>query len=187
MNADTRRYAPPARQSVPIHVTSTAADHRVAWLAALAIGIHVVESAVPSPVPGVKPGLANIVTVMVLIQFGWRTAAWVAGLRVLVGSLLLGTFLSPTFMLSAAGALASLTVLGLARRLPGTGFGPVGFSLLAALAHTGAQFLTAYGLFIPQPGLLWLLPVLMTAAVIFGVGNGIIAARLLPRIQPPGH
>jgi heptaprenyl diphosphate synthase len=170
---------------VTLHLQTTADDHLVAWLAALATTIHVVESSLPSPVPGIKPGLANIITVVALVQFGWGTAAWVAALRVLVGSLAIGTFLSPTFMMSASGAAASIAVLWLARLLPGRGFGPVGYSLLAALAHMAAQFGAAYSLFIPQPGLLRLLPVLMTAAVVFGVGNGIIAARLLNRTSRP--
>lgn len=163
-------------------MTPTAADHRIAWLAALAIVIHVAESALPSPLPGIKPGLANVITVAVLLQFGWRTAAWVALLRVLVGSLVLGTFLSPTFMLSATGAVCSVAVLGLAQAGAGQRLGPVGYSALAAQAHTAGQFAVAYWLFIPQPALLHLLPPLLSAALLFGVVSGIIAATMLNRL-----
>jgi heptaprenyl diphosphate synthase len=68
--------------------------------------------------PGVKPGLANIVTLIVLARYGWVAAAWVSGLRVFAGSLLLGHFLSPGFFMSLSGALFSLLVLALAMRLP---------------------------------------------------------------------
>ena len=50
-------------------------DYIVAGLAALAITIHVAESALPSPMPGVKPGLANVITLVALTMFGWRVAA----------------------------------------------------------------------------------------------------------------
>ena len=50
-------------------------DHRVAKLAALAIGLHLVEAILPSPLPGVKPGIANIVTLFVLYRFDFATAA----------------------------------------------------------------------------------------------------------------
>lgn len=160
-------------------IQTTREDHLVAWLAALAIAIHVLEAALPSPLPGVKPGLANVVTILVLVQFGWRLAAWVSLLRVLCGSLLLGTLLSPTFFLSLGGALASLAVLALAARLPGRGFGPVGYSLLAAQAHMLGQFLIAYLLFIPHAGLWTLLPLLLTAALLFGLTSGIIAHMML--------
>lgn len=164
-------------------IQTTRNDYLIAWLAGLAITIHLLESALPSPLPGFKPGLANIVTVIALILYGIRTAAWVALLRVVVGSLLLGNFLSPTFALSFAGALASLVALGLASWLPGRGLGPIGYSVLAAMAHMAAQFYVAYQLFIPHPGLLRLLPVLMTAAVVFGLVTGIACQAALVHIK----
>jgi heptaprenyl diphosphate synthase len=164
-------------------VVTTRQDHRIAWLAALAITIHIAESALPSPLPGVKPGLANVVTVVALLEYGWATAAWVALLRVLVGSLLIGTFLSPTFLLSLTGAAASLATLYLASRLPGRGFGPVGYCLLAAMAHMAAQFFTAYTVFIPRDGLFHLLPVLMTAAVVFGLVSGVVSQLALEHLH----
>ena len=165
-----------------ITIESTHEDHRIAWLAALAITIHILESALPSPVPGLKPGLANIITITVLCQFGWRTAAWVSMLRVLVGSLVLGTFLSPTFMLSLAGATTSILAIGLASRFPGRGFSAIGYSLLASISHISAQFVMAYILFIPHPGLWRLFPVLLTFAIILGIFNGIISLLLLKRV-----
>ena len=159
-------------------IQTTAEDHRIAWLAALAISIHVMESALPSPLPGLKPGLANVITIAVLLQFGWGAAAWVSLLRVLGGSLLLGTFLSPTFMLSLAGAACSIGILWLAWRMPGRGFGPVGYSILAALAHMTGQFTLAWLLFIPHSALWRLFPLLITAALLFGIVNGIIAAAM---------
>ncbi len=170
-----------------MQLTPTPEDHRIAWLAALAIVIHIAESALPSPLPGIKPGLANVITVAVLIRYGWTASAWVALLRVLVGSLLLGTFLSPTFVLSAGGALCSSIVLGLASRLPGRGLGPVGYCALAAQAHMAGQFGLAFALFIPHTALLHLLPVLMSASLLFGVLSGIITGTMLKALPPQHH
>ncbi|MBL8441241.1 MAG: Gx transporter family protein, partial [Betaproteobacteria bacterium] len=89
-----------------IELTVTAADRRIARLAAAAVGLSLVDAAIPTPLPGVKPGLANIVTLLVLERYGWATAAWVTGLRVIAGSLLLGHFLAPGFFLSLTGAVA---------------------------------------------------------------------------------
>jgi heptaprenyl diphosphate synthase len=163
-------------------IQTTRDDHRVAWFAALAITIHIAESALPSPLPGVKPGLANVITITVLILFGWRMAAWVNLLRVLVGSLLIGTFLSPTFMLSFSGALASTMVLALLSQLPGQGCGPIGYSVAAAMTHIMTQFWVAYWLFIQHDGLFYLLPLLMTAALVFGIVNGLIVIALLKKL-----
>ena len=95
-------------------LTVTAEDRRVAWLATAAVALSLVDAAIPSPLPGVKPGLANIVTLVVLIRYGWATAVWVSGLRVLAGSLLLGYFLAPGFFLALTGTTLSLATLGLA-------------------------------------------------------------------------
>lgn len=161
------------------YIETTRDDHRIAWLTALAITIHIAESALPSPLPGVKPGLANIITIVVLVLFGWRMAIWVNLLRVLAGSLLMGTFLSPTFMLSLSGALASSLVLILLSQLPGRGCSAIGYSVAAAMAHTMAQFAVAYWLFIQHQGLFYLLPVFMTTAFLFGIVSGVISLAIL--------
>ena len=54
----------------PIQLTVTAADRRIARYAAAAIALTVAEAGFPSPLPGVKPGLANIVVLIVLARHG---------------------------------------------------------------------------------------------------------------------
>jgi heptaprenyl diphosphate synthase len=170
-----------------IELPVSADDRRIARLAALAIGLTLAEAAIPSPVPGVKPGLANIVILLVLLQYGWRAAASVSALRVLAGGLLLGSLFAPGFWLSAAGALASLAVLGLAQHLPQRYFGPVSLSVLAAFGHIGGQLALAGWWLLPGAALLKLLPVFAAAALIFGTVNGVITARLLAAPAPSGR
>lgn len=165
-----------------IHLSTTADDHRIAKLAAAAIGLTLAEAALPSPIPGVKPGLANIITLAVLTRFGLRAAIWVGLLRVVAGSLLLGTFLSPTFFLSFAGALTSLGALALAHKLPTAYFGPVTQSVCAAFAHLGGQLALVYFWLIPHAGVAYLLPLFAAAALLFGAVNGVAAAFLLSRL-----
>ena len=160
-------------------IQTTEDDQRVAKLAAIAIVLHMVEAVVPSPLPGVKPGIANIVTLYVLYQYGFATAAWVSILRVFASSLLLGQFLSPTFALSLSGALLSLAVLWLAIRLPKNWFGPVSLSIFAAFAHIAGQLIIVRLWLIPNAGVGYLIPVFATAALFFGVINGLVAQHLL--------
>ncbi len=168
--------------------TDTAAsreDWAISRMAAAAVALAIAEAALPSPLPGVKPGLANIVTLVVLWRHGWHAAAWVSLLRVLVASLVLGSFLSPGFILSLAGAVASLAALGLTRGLPQRWFGPVSHSIAAAFAHLAAQLVVVYYWLIPSPALWSLLPILAAAALVFGFINGVVAHRLLEAEAPP--
>ena len=162
-----------------IKLVATPEDHRIAQLAAAAIGLSLIDAAIPLPLPGIKPGLANIVTLIVLARYGWAAAAWVTGLRVLAGSLLLGHFLSPGFFMSVSGGACSLIVLALAHRLPRRCFGPVSWSILASFAHISGQLLLARLWLIPHDGLFYLVPLFAFAALAFGIINGLIAARLL--------
>lgn len=171
-----------------IKLETSTEDHHLARMAAAALGLSVLEAAIPSPLPGVKPGLANIVTLIVLTRYGWRAAAWVSLLRVIAGSLLFGNFLAPGFFLSLSGAVCSLLVLAASRHLPHRVFGPVSQSILAAFAHISGQMVVVYVWLIPHAGLAWLLPIFAAAALLFGTVNGIIATRFLsPASAPATH
>jgi heptaprenyl diphosphate synthase len=172
MTASTIKY---------LHLNTTPEDHQIAGMAAIALGLTVLESAIPSPLPGVKPGLANIVTLVILARFGWRAAAWVSLLRVVAGSLLFGNFLAPGFFLSLVGATCSLLVLACAQHLPSRWFGFVTHSILASFAHIAGQMGLVYVWLIPHSGIAYLIPIFATAALIFGVTNGLFATYLINR------
>ena len=162
-----------------ITLQTTTEDHQIAKLAAYAIGLHLFESIVPSPLPGVKPGIANIITLYVFYRFGFATAAWVSLLRVFASSLLLGQFLSPTFALSLSGAICSLAILAVAIQLPKRWFGPVSLSIFAAFAHIAGQLIVVRFWLILHAGVAYLIPIFATAALVFGIINGLITAKLL--------
>lgn len=166
-----------------LHLTPSLKDSQIAVLAALAIGIHVLESVLPSPIPGVKPGFANIITLIAFALYGLEVAAWVSILRVLVGSLIIGTFLSPTFVLSLSGALASLVVLWLLTRVKRVEWSLFSLAIMMAMAHMLAQFLVVYWVFIPHAAIIKLLPIMLTAALIFGALNGVIATKVDEKLK----
>lgn len=168
-----------------IELIASAEDRRVAGLAAAAIGLTLAEAAIPLPIPGIKPGLANIVTLLVLYRYGWRTAAWVAGLRIVAGALALGQFLTPAFVLSLSGGVMSLLVLAVAIRFSSRWVGPVGLSLLAAFAHIGTQLLVVDVWLLPGASILGLLPLFLGAAWVTGLVNGLATAHLLKSNPEP--
>lgn len=169
-----------------IRLAVTQEDRRIAGLAALAVGLTVAEAALPSPIPGVKPGLANIVILLVMLRYGFAAALWVMAIRLLAASLLLGSFLSPGFWLAGAGAVASMGVLYLVRYFPRALFGPVSFSLLMAFAHVGGQLALAKFWLLAAADISLLVPVFALAALVFGTVNGLIVARLIAEDSIPG-
>ena len=161
-----------------LHLNTTPEDHHIAGMAAIALGLTVLESAIPSPLPGVKPGLANIVTLVILTRFGWRATAWVSLLRVVAGSLLFGNFLAPGFFLSITGAVCSLLALACTQLLPSRWFGAITHSIFAAFAHITGQMIVVYVWLIPHSGVAYLIPIFATSALVFGVTNGLFSAYL---------
>ncbi len=81
----------------------------MALLITFAVVIHTVEAALPMPmpVPGVRIGLANIITLLTLIIFGLRSALLVTVMRTFLGSLFVGGLFSFGFWLSLGGGILS--------------------------------------------------------------------------------
>lgn len=75
----------------------------VALLACLALGIYALESIVPPivPIPGVKLGLANVITLVTIYVLGFRAAFATLFIRIALSSLLFGQAMS--FLFSLAG------------------------------------------------------------------------------------
>ena len=81
-------------------IGETRINHRITILSlivALGVVLHRLEILIPLPSPWIKLGLANVMTLVTLIFFGLRDAVTVTLLRIMLGSIGGGTFLSPTF------------------------------------------------------------------------------------------
>ena len=146
---------------------------------ALSMILAFVESQIPplSAVPGVKIGLANIVTVFLLYKLGAKEALAVAVIRVLLSALLFGSFVS--LMYSAFGAALSLAVMIPAKRfLP---FSPIGTSVLGAIAHNAGQILAALILLGNAAIVYYFVPLVISgilAGIFVGILGGIVAERV---------
>ena len=96
----------------------------------------------PLPLPGVKLGLANIVTLLVLYLYGLKEGLVVSLFRVLFVSLLGGTFLAVGFWLSFSGAvLSTLVMAGLIKYVSALSI--IGVSMAGAVSHNVGQLLAA--------------------------------------------
>ena len=152
---------------------------RLGVLSAVALTIFMVEAQIPAlvPVPGVKLGLANIVTVFTVFALGAGEGAAVLFARIFLGAVFAGNF--STFFYSAAGGLCAILVtIGLKRVLTPKQLWVAG--CLGAVAHSIGQMGIAI-LLTQTPGLVVYLPVMVAVSILTGCFTGLCAQFLLER------
>ena len=143
---------------------------------ALALALSVAESFIPFSIPGLKIGLANIIILLVLSNFGFFAAFAINIGRVILTSLIIGNFLQMGFFMSLAGALLSLLAMALAlalwKRLT-----LVGVSLLGSFIHILAQFGVA-SLYFGSPSVFYYFPITMVFSLLTGIFVGSVVIGL---------
>jgi len=150
---------------------------------ALAIVLSIVESAIPLPIaiPGVKLGLANIVTVLVILLFGYKEAFAVVVLRCLLVALLSGVPM--IFFFSLTGGLLSTLAMVFLFRYFGKTFSIIGISIVGALAHNVGQLIVAY-IILQQPAIFtYYMPLLLVSGVITGIFIGVLSKFISDALQ----
>lgn len=157
---------------------------RLGLLAAVAATLQVAEGLMPRPVPWLRLGLGNAVTLLVLVRAGFTAAAAVTAVRVLLGGLVLGTLGGPAFALSAAGGGLALVVMAAARQRAVPPLSLLGVSVLGSVAHVGAQLAVLAWLLAAGRGVLLLVPVLVGTAVPLGLVTGLVVVALHRRLAP---
>ena len=150
---------------------------RAALLTALALGLSWMERFIPLqllvPLPGIKLGLANLVTLFALYFLGGRMALAILCVRCLLGSLFGGGVTA--FCFSIIGGLLALAVMAAARRLPLLSV--YGVSILGAAAHHVGQILVAVAL-LRSGYVVAYLPFLLLVAIATGFLTGAISSAL---------
>ncbi|MEI7542932.1 MAG: Gx transporter family protein, partial [bacterium] len=163
---------------------------KTALLVTCAAILQMAESFFPQPVPGIKLGLANMITIVALVDLGFMSALEIAVLRTIVSSLLLGTFLTPTFVLSFASAITSSITMGAAYAILSKMKTPIlsliGISILGAVVHNMTQISLVYLLIIKHTGVFMLLPWLGISGVIMGWVTGVIASKVCEKLEEGG-
>ena len=148
-----------------------------AMLTALALGLSTLENLFPVtlfiPLPGVKLGLANIVTVFALYELG-LPALCILAARCLLGSLFAGNASALLFSL-LGGVLAMLVMMALTRL---RGLSVYGVSIGGAAAHNIGQMAAAL-ITLGNTAVLGYLPFLLAVSLFTGALTGFVSALLL--------
>jgi heptaprenyl diphosphate synthase len=140
-------------------------------LVSQALVLHVIERMIPVPVPipGIKLGLANVISLFTIIIFGWKEATLVVFLRTILGSFFGGGISS--FLYSFSGGIISTIAMALLYKYFKKVFSLIAISVVGAVCHNIGQILVA-SLVVSNVNLFYYLPVLLISAVITGIFIG---------------
>ena len=148
-----------------------------ALLTALALALNYTERMFPLPLlvplPGVKLGLANVVTLFALCYLGRKMAFTILAARIFLGALFAGNF--SALLYSAMGGFCALLVMALAMRCKRLSL--YGVSILGAAGHNIGQIGAAL-IVLGNSAVIGYLPVLLVLSVLSGSVTGMLAVLL---------
>ncbi len=152
-----------------------------ALFVAAALTVFVIELQIPSiGIPGVKLGLANIVTVTAAFLIGPWDAGAILLCRIMLGGLFSGQIMALWYSL-AGGTLCWLVMLPLRRILTERQIWVM--SVIGAVAHNIGQILVALAV-TRTAAILYYLPILMVSGILAGLFTGIAAQFAVLRLRP---
>lgn len=149
---------------------------RLTMLLALSIVLNIVESMFPiSYIPGLRLGLANIITLFIIYKYSFKDAIYVSVLRVIIAGLLQTGIFSPTFFFSLTGAILSTIMMYICHRF--TKLSIIGVSIVGSIFHSVGQVLVSI-LILNSLSMIYYLPYLL----LFSIPTGIIVGLLCKEI-----
>lgn len=153
----------------------------LAVLITFAVVIHTVEAALPlpMPVPGVRLGLANIITLLTLVLFGLKSGLLVSMIRSVLGSIFVGGLFGFGFWLSFSAGIVSCLAMALVLLLQKKGLvSLISVSVIGAATHNITQLALA-SLIISNAALFTgYYPLLLLLSVPTGLFTGLAAYYL---------
>ncbi len=151
----------------------------LAIMVAASVVLSIVESLISVAIfiiPGVKLGLANILTLVILYIYTEKDAAIVVFIRIFLVGLVYSGLFQPTFWMSLAGGVFAFVAMVLIKRL--TSLSLISVSVAGSLLHMLGQILMAM-LVLSTETLIFYLPYMLLIAVPTGIFTGIIARKLI--------
>lgn len=152
----------------------------MAMLVVLAMIFSYVESLIPINfgVPGMKLGIANLVTMTGIYFLALPEILLVVVMRVLLIGFMFGNGMSIIY--SLAGGILSVLVMTLLKKAKG--FSEVGVSIAGGIAHNIGQLIVA-AIVVENMKLVYYLPALLIAGTITGCLIGMLSKKMLPVVK----
>lgn len=148
----------------------------------MALVLSVADSKIPilPALPGIKLGLANIITIIILRFYGCKDALIVSIIRCFLASFFYGSLIA--LILSISGAILSILIMALVFRGYPKYFSMTGISICGAVAHNTGQILAAC-IITKTVFVFSYLPYLLIIGVISGYGIGFLSKHICSFIE----
>lgn len=149
----------------------------IAMLTAIALTIFIIESQIPPivPIPGIKLGLANVITLFTLVTLGRKEAFIILILRIVLGNIFVGSVMSCIY--SLAGGIVCFVFMAIGMYFFKENM--IWFiSVIGAIGHNIGQIVAAV-IITNTVQIVWYLPILIIAAIITGVFTGFTTQSVL--------
>ena len=153
---------------------------RVGLMAALALIFSYVEAIIPysASLPGIKLGIANVVTLVALYKFGVKDAVAISVIRIVIAGLLFNGLFGMIYSLAGAG----LSLAGMIALKRTELFSVAGVSMAAGVLHNMGQLIIASAL-IEDLRIFFYFPMLMFSGIVAGILVGIASTIIIKSIK----
>lgn len=153
----------------------------MAMLTAISMIVFLIEAQIPLPfaVPGVKLGIANVITLYAIWTLGWKEAGAILIIRIFLGNVIAGNVMAMAY--SLAGGLLCWIIMSLLKPVMKRSQIWI-MSILGAIGHNAGQLAVAIAIS-GTTTIAWYGPVLLVAAIVTGAFIGYLTQILLSHMD----
>ncbi len=163
----------------------TPRQRNLALLAGLSVALYTVENLIPLPIPWLRIGIGNVGVLLALYMLSPMDGFLVLILKIVVGSLFSGRFLSPFFLFALGAGVSSYWIMVFFKTILRNKVSAIGISAIGGAAHNTLQLGIAYLIVVRSLNVFYLAPLLIILGTISGVIVGIVVSAILPRLKFP--
>lgn len=150
----------------------------IAIMISISVVLSIVETLISGLifiVPGVKLGLANVITLIILVTLGEKEAFLVVITRIMIVALTYSGFFTPSFWISLSGGMLAILAMILIKK---TKLSIYSISVFGSLMHMVGQIVAAMVVSNTET-LIYLLPYMIALSIPTGIITAFLANKIV--------
>lgn len=156
----------------------------LSMLTVIGLIIWTLEEFIPRPLPFIKFGFANLVSLVVLVLYGYKEALLVTFLRIVLANIITGKIGTPSILISLSAGMVSISIVSLYYYIQDGLFSLIGLSILGAFFHNIVQFAVVSVVVTLKRQIFYLFPFFAVSSIMTGGIVGLLAGFSLKYVSP---